>query len=255
MKEILLLAFAAITTSFSFAQTAVDFTATDCANNSHNLFTELNSGKVIVICWVMPCSGCTAAAATAAATVKNMANPNVVFYLLDDEGNTDCSTLKSWCSTNKIATTAIFDNANDVIKMTDYGAPGMPKTVVLGGGLDHKVFYSEEDGLSQTALQTAINKAITTGIKDYTKESIGLDVFPNPGTSTVKINYTLTKSADANIEIMNELGEKVSATSLGNQSPGMQEYELNIETLSVGVYFIKINAGTATQTTKLTVIR
>lgn len=53
--------------------TASDFTATDCSSMSHNLYTELNAGKVVVISWVMPCSACVGGATAASNAVQSFA--------------------------------------------------------------------------------------------------------------------------------------------------------------------------------------
>ena len=254
MKRTLLLAIAGLVSSFSFAQTATDFTATDCNSTSHNLFTELNAGKVVVMTWVMPCSACIGGASTASSTVLGYANPNVVFYLVDDAGNSSCSTLNSWASTNSITTNATFSNAGNLINMSDYGTSGMPKTVVLGG-TSHTVFFNYNGTPSTSALQTAINNALATGIIEPNKVKMGLNVFPNPVSSATTVNYTLTKSVDVTIEVVNQLGEKMSVTKLGNQSAGKQEYKLNLESLSAGIYFVKLSAGEASETTKLTVTK
>lgn len=253
MKKTLLLTFAGFLSTFGFAINATDFTATDCASTSHNLFTELAAGKVVVMTWVMPCSACIGSASTASSTVAAMGNPNVVFYLIDDAGNTSCSTLNSWATTNSITYNASFGNAGNLINMTDYGTSGMPKTVVIGpSGF---VSFNVNGTISQTALQTAINNSLT-GINEPTKVNLGLNVFPNPSSATTaKINFTLSKSADVTIEVVNELGQKISTVSLGNQSAGKQEYQINLESLSAGVYFVKLNAGETRETTKLSITK
>ncbi len=253
MKKLILTTLAGLSLTFGFATNAVDFTATDCASNSHNLFTELNAGKVVVICWVMPCGACISSASTDANTVVGLSNPNVVFYLVDDAGNTSCSTLNSWASTNSITYNASFNNTGNLIKMTDYGSSGMPKTVVIGP--DHVVYYNVNGAVSQTALQNAINTALATGINEPKRMSMSLNVFPNPVSTTTKVTYTLKNSSDVTLKVMNALGQEVSTVSLGNQSAGKQEYQLNIENLSAGIYFVKLNAGEATETIKLTVTK
>ena len=55
MKKIVFSAIWLVTASFTFAQTATDFTANDCAGTSHHLFAELDAGKIIVAAFVMPC--------------------------------------------------------------------------------------------------------------------------------------------------------------------------------------------------------
>src|SRR6185436_8668613 len=115
-----------------FAQTAVDFTANDCDGNSHNLFSELNSGKVIVLCWVMPCGACTGPSLTTLNVVNSYSatNPNTVFmYIVDDYANTSCTSLDSWRNHEGLGSAKSFSNAS--INMADYGAAGMPKVVVI----------------------------------------------------------------------------------------------------------------------------
>ena len=258
MKKSLLTSITCLCFAFAQAQTAVNFTATDCASTSHNLFAELDAGKVVVITWPMPCGACISAASTAENTVTNMANPNVVFYLVDDVGNTTCATLNSWASTNSIAPTASFSNAGNIIKMTDYGTSGMPKTVVLGGGTCHGVFFNVNGNISASALTTAINNALapcSTGMTEQSNSPMGLSAFPNPAATSTIINYSLAISADVTIEVTNLLGETVRVVSLGKQSSGKQLYEMNLETLSVGSYFIKLNAGEMSETMKVTVTR
>ena len=132
MKLRILLLFSLLQT-IAFAQTATDFTANDCDGTSHNLFTELNSGKVIVICWVMPCSACKGPALTTQNVVNSYltSHPHTVYmYMCDDYANTTCTSLDSWRNNNGITSATLFSDA--AINMADYGGNGMPKIVVIG---------------------------------------------------------------------------------------------------------------------------
>lgn len=257
MKKLLLFFLILLSGFIGFSQTAVNFTANDCAGSSHTLFTELDAGKVIVLTWVMPCGACISVASSAAAKAQSFASSNpgrVKFYLVDDYANSSCSTLNSWASTNSISPDASFSNA--AIKMTDYGTAGMQKTIVLGG-TSHTVYYNVVGAVSASALQTAITNALnaTTGIAENNNVNMGLNVFPSPAFSNTKVNYTLNITSEVNIDVVNLLGEKVSSVYLGTQSAGKQEYQVNCESLKEGVYFIRLKAGEAIQTTKITVIR
>ncbi len=245
MKKSLLTSITCLCFAFAPAQTAVNFTATDCASTSHTLFTELDAGKVVVICWPMPCGACIGPAGTAENTVTGMANPNVVFYLVDDVGNTTCATLNSWASTNSVAPTASFSNAGNIIKMTDYGTAGMPKTVVLGGGACHGVFFNVNGTISASALTTAINNALapcSTGLNDIDQPVTELTLFPIPANDNAVLTYTLTANTEVTLEVFNVLGEKVMTALSGSlQNAGKHEISLNFESLENGVYFISLN--------------
>lgn len=176
-------AIALTSTLNTFAQTATDFTANDCAGTSHNLFSELNAGKVVVLSWVMPCASCVGPAQTASNTVRNLNNPQVVFYMVDDYANTSCATLSSWAQSNSIQPTATFSSAQ--IRMTDYGSTGMPKTVVLGGAA-HRVFLNSNNSLNATALSSAINAALgSNSTQDLVEKPFF--AYPNPAKNTLSL--------------------------------------------------------------------
>jgi hypothetical protein len=73
----------------------------------------------------------------------------------------------------------------------------------------------------------------------------GLSFYPNP-VSNGKIYITSKSSLDKEITIFDVLGKKVLQVTLNSK-------ELNIATLSPGVYIIKIHEGDATATRKLIV--
>lgn len=262
MKKILLTAIIGLVAIFGFAQTATDFTANDCSGNSHTLFTELDAGKVIVLTWVMPCIACIPVASTAATTAQGYASSNpgrVKFYLADDNlGSplTTCTELVDWATTNSISTNATFVDVK--INALDYGGFGgeMQKTIVLGG-TSHTVFYNVNGVVTTGALQTAINSALaaTAGVITNNDITLELSAFPSPASLTTKINYTISNSTNVTIDVINILGEKVNSISVGTQSQGKHEYQLNLESLCEGTYFVKLNAGDITQTINLSVVR
>jgi hypothetical protein len=73
----------------------------------------------------------------------------------------------------------------------------------------------------------------------------GLSFYPNP-VSTGKIYITSKSALDKEVSIFDVLGKKVLQATLTSK-------ELNIASLSQGVYIIKIREGEATATRKLIV--
>jgi hypothetical protein len=260
MKKLLLIFIASIASAALSAQTtATNFTCNDCSGTSHTLFTELDAGKVIVLTWVMPCGSCIAGASTAATTVQHnyaSSNPGIVkFYLADDLANTPCATLTGWANTNQISADAFFSDA--VIKMADYGASGMPKTIVIGG-INHTVFYNQSGTPVSSALKAAIDNALSTntaGIIENNNVKMGLTIFPNPALNNAKIKYTLTKPSEVSLEVMDLLGKKIKTVSLGTQPAGNQEYLIDLESLNNGIYFTRLNAGKTSEIVEVTVTR
>lgn len=74
----------------------------------------------------------------------------------------------------------------------------------------------------------------------------GLNIYPNP-VSTGRIYITSKSSLNKEVEIYDVLGKKILTATLTSSK------ELNITSLTPGVYIIKIKEGDATATKKLIV--
>jgi hypothetical protein len=235
--------------------TATDFTVNDCSGTSHHLYAELDAGKVIVVAFVMPCGMCSSPSLSAYNTVQSYATSNpgrVVFYLADDVGNTSCNSLNNWASNSGMGNATKFSSSS--VNMGDYGNPGMPKIIVLGGP-DHTVYYNQNDGVNTTDLKAAIVQGInaTAGITENAIVKSKTTIFPNPVTANALVSYSLTKSNDVNLDIYNLLGEKIKAITVEKQTTGKHDVEINVESFESGVYFIKLNTGEASETIRFTV--
>ncbi|MEO5572551.1 MAG: T9SS type A sorting domain-containing protein [Bacteroidia bacterium] len=254
MKKILLslcLMMALFTTSF--AQTAPDFTANDCSGGSHNLYTELAQGKVIVLVWVMPCSACTGPALTAYNIVQSYGNPNVLYYLIDDAGNTACTPLSSWANGAGIGANRSTFSTTSIVE-SNYGGVGMPHVTVLGPNATTYFNGLNSAAGNVTAIQNAITTALTaTGISVNTPNTFSLSVSPNPSSEKVMLNYSLKESASVSFDVMNELGQKVATYSLDKQSAGKHEYQFDVKILATGNYFVHFNAEQNAQVVKFAV--
>lgn len=246
MRTILLLGvsvFFSLNTFEAFCQTtATDFTANDCAGASHNLFSELDAGKIIVIAWVMPCGSCGAPALAAFNAVKSFDSSHpgrVSFYLVDDYANTSCATLTSWGNNNSMSSATKFSDAT--ISMSDYGVDGMPKIVVLGG-TDHAIAYNKNSGVTTSNVQSAINSLLLANNID--KLTLNTDsqtkVFPNPADKTIQVLFKEKVNEKVKFELINLDGSLVKSYE-NIENNGLESISLNLdETIMNGHYFLKI---------------
>lgn len=254
-KHILAIMGAILASSLSFSQTtATDFTVSDCNGDSHTLFTELDSGKVVVMVWVMPCGSCVSAALTAYNVAQSYESTNpgkVLFYLIDDYGNTSCSSVSSW-GTSNIGENITATFSSSEIDMTDYGSTGMPKVVVVGGP-SHTVYYNKNNSVNSTDLQEAINSGLseTSKIKENTSINTIFHVYPNPTTDKLSLSYSLKNELEMNIELYNLLGEKIDLIVSEKQVVGNYQFEISTTDLDNGIYFIKVD----TQILKFQVVK
>lgn len=249
--------FLLLSPNITLGQIASDFTANDCAGAPHHLFSELDSGFVVVISFVMPCGSCIGPTQSALTTVQDYAGTHpgkVRFYLADDFGNTPCGTLTSWANNNGMGGVTTLSHQD--VTEAPYGSGGMPKIVVLGGW-EHKVHFVENGGLNTTNFKNAINTALTLSSipQPGTKQDLQLKVFPNPAIDDISLHYVLPRSAPVDFEIYNMVGVLVKEYGVPIQEPGEQTAGIDLKELCNGVYFLKMNGGEFSQTVKFVVAR
>ena len=223
--------------TFSVAQTATDFTVDDCNGTSFNLYSELDAGKVIVLCWVMPCGPCATGAGYAQDAAQSFASshPGIVkFYLADDFANSDCSYLNAWAGNYQLFPEASFSNS--LISMNDYGGPGMPKVVVIGP--DKQVYYNVNNNqITEAGVVDGINQALsgTVSISDNPIDNISFNYLYTYN----KIELKHSISTPISINIFNNLGELVKIDHIED----LNSITIDVKDLNKGLYILKINSG------------
>jgi hypothetical protein len=262
MNKLLFLAILFATKGFSLLAQPVapDFTATDCNAVSHNLYTELDAGKIIVLVWVEPCGGCIsdAKAAYDAAMSFGSTNPGrVLYWMADDLGNTNCAALAAWASANGIIYMNIttFENVGNSINEADFGGYGMPHVVVIGGGTAHNIFYNQLSGsYDGPAITGGIIQALNPSLVSNLIEPASMKLYPNPANDQVTVNYYLDHDSPVSVEVFNTVGALVKSTSPINQAVGQNSIKVVFENkLSRGIYFLRLRAGDTFQTIKFNV--
>lgn len=247
MKKFFVSIFALLLVLSIQAQTATNFTCNDCNGNLHDLFTELDSGKVIVLCWVMPCGACISPAKQAYNTVLSYQSTNpdqVLFYMVDDYANTSCASLNSWANLYGFPAASFhYKFSNALINMMDYGSNGMPKTVVVAGPT-HGVFYNMDNINNPALLERAIDSALATinntGIES--KASLQSQVFPNPATTFVDFKFISSQNHETKATFYNYSGRTVKEEFI-HVKAGDNVFRFSINDLTPGIYMINVRTN------------
>lgn len=257
-NQLLSVLFVAFTAMIMAQTNATNFTANDCSGVSHELFKDLDSGKVIVMVWVMPCGACTGPAISAYNIVKSYQanNPGKVrYYMVDDYANTNCASLDSWCNSNGIEKNAFsLRFVNSAIKMTHYGSNGMPKIVVLAGA-DHKVLYNVNNTINTKDFQKAIDAGLViTGTSEEENIGASLSISPNPVKGLTVLSFNLEQASDVKIELLNAEGKLMQTVFTGKRASGENTLDLNMTSYSQGIYFVKLSYGIKAKLAKFSVV-
>jgi hypothetical protein len=219
----------------SYAQaTASNFTATDCNSASHTLFDKLDAGKTVVMVWVMPCGACSQATGNAFTAVQNYAAAHadkVLYYLISDNGDDDCTSLQSFATSAgaDLGKISVFTNTGKAINQADYGGNGMPH-VVVASGTDHKIWYNEKNGTAAGIVE-ALNKA--TGVSEVA-QVLSFSMSPNPVNDVLSIKYD---RAISKVTVLSVSGQLVKEF---NFEGGRQNPVLNLSKIPAGNYMVRV---------------
>jgi len=76
---------------------------------------------------------------------------------------------------------------------------------------------------------------------------------PNPADNTTSFTINLSKPSSVKVEVTNILGEVVSTLPGTNYKSGMSNINLNVSSLSSGIYFYTVTVGNESVTKKMIV--
>jgi hypothetical protein len=251
MKKYLLVSALLLTAVIGNAQTvAQDWTKTDCNGNSWQLYPMCDSGKVVVMEFVMPtsCFGCHNAAGYLETIWQqfNASDPNKVeMFAIAYNNSYTCTQLSNWKTTYGINMMHPMDQGASMLSY--YGSMGMP-TIVVVGGVGHMMFYEKQGFTASdtTNIKNAISLALSTSSISEAEVDKAIKVYPNPASDMITLEFT-TPGTSNYVELFNIAGEKVKTIDAGKET----RKEISISDLSAGVYFIRYNSGTTVYTKRI----
>ena len=220
----------------SMAQSpAMDFTMNDCNGNMHNLFSELDQNRVIILeFFMLNCTPCITAGHEVEPLynqLNSQYNNHLSFYHFGYDDTYTCQQISDWVTTNGFNSTP-FDSG--AYQAAYYGGFGMP-TIVVVAGSNHGVIYSSVGytlGDSSFIHTSVINyfAAHPTGINPITNElEFGITISSEHGVFHVFSNAEITK-----VEVISIEG-KILKTFEGPDSNS----EISFAGLANGLYIIK----------------
>ncbi|MEO7905569.1 MAG: T9SS type A sorting domain-containing protein [Saprospiraceae bacterium] len=227
--------------------TAMDWTRTACGTTEeHHLFSELDSGYVIIIEFVMMNCGSCVNATNGLKNILadyNQSHPDKVrMYSVGFNNTTLCPQLVDWMNSHGYKHN-IFEKG--AAETSYYGGMGMPTIVILGGGLMHKVYHNNfgyapsDDPVIEAAIDLAISESTISSSENIT-DGISLKVFPNPFSDELTLD--LSGLHATHLAFMDLTGKLVSHHPLAY--PGNEGLvTISTKSLHAGVWVLSIYDG------------
>lgn len=256
MKRILASLSAAVLLTFGNAvsqQTvAYDFNMNDCNGNMHHLFSELDSGNVVIMEYFMlSCSPCIDAGDALEPIFQNLkatCSNKIKFYHFGYTNSYNCTQIKNWVTQNGYSSIPIDSGG---VQTAYYGGMGMP-TVAIAAGNTHKILYTSvgfmpgDTAVVADSIRTFFGCNSTTSVSQNNAGS-QVRIFPNPSSNGM-ISIRSEKPV-SNIKVQDLTGRLIQWSEL----PGKSD-QLQIEA-EPGVYILTGKVGDQSFSKTITIIR
>jgi PKD repeat protein len=115
-----------------------------------------------------------------------------------------------------------------------------------------KLKFTAETGSSNNFYVDDINITSLTGINEIPLVS-GIQVFPNPATDRITVEFDLSDTKDIELELKDVLGRTIKTNPKGNFQAGHHSVELPLNDIAKGIYFVSIKSNAQTLTKKIIV--
>jgi hypothetical protein len=251
---------------------AKNFTFKDIKGNTVDLFTYLDQGKGVYIdlsaTWCGPCWNYHNTKAMDKAWESNgpKGQPGVSATTKDDmiqlfiEGDPKTSTAqlssasRDWTKGTNYPIINLSSADVTAYKAAGFSIPYYPscafvcpdRTLTKGESVDQST-------ASQIIALRNKCKPVATNIEKPNDKVSSILVYPNPANDVANLRFTLTEGSNVSVEVINTIGQVVYNKQLGNIGMGEQKVELNVSSLSKGLYFVNLVTGNSKIMAKLSI--
>ncbi len=128
------------------------------------------------------------------------------------------------------------DGERSPLQVTD------PQDLLTGRSADTPLTYTEDAVYAATVAPEQAEVELSKNV-------------PNPARDAATIKYTLPTPTDVTLTLYNVIGQEVATLVDASKSAGQHRVQVDASELSSGVYFYRINAGSYSESRKMTVVK
>ena len=169
--------------------------------------------------------------------------------------------MKTWTADKTVANVPVMDIKQQLLENHDriitYVVDEMGEVSVSGnypGISNNAVVYIATYGRGIYKCEDFVQNDGESIIENATSaSSLEMSIYPNPVVSEATINFNVEETAAVSYQIYDLSGRMVQNATLGNYGQGSHSVNFNVNGLTTGSYIVKVQAGSATKTTKILV--
>ena len=161
-----------------------------------------------------------------------------------------------WISTKDVAGNAVIQHT------TDGGSSWVQQSVPVNDQYGNRVysifFVDAQNGWLTTSGTQICRYTGTTNVDDDINSVNEFKLeqnYPNPFNPSTSIHYTIGSSQFVKLKVYNLLGDEIVTLVDENKSAGSYQVDFNASSLTSGVYFYRLAAGSFIETKKLVLIK
>ncbi len=128
----------------------------------------------------------------------------------------------------------------------------LPSGAANADNVRFKFTYNVGTGFGNNFYIDGIHIQNVTGIEEL-NTLLGVQVFPNPSNGLTRISLNAPENGKLSLKLIDLLGREVASIYNGSVNAGEQVYNVDVNTIDAGIYFMQINYNGKTSATKLIV--
>jgi len=161
-----------------------------------------------------------------------------------------------WISTKDVAGNAVIQHTTD--GGSSWAQQSVPVNDQYGNRVYSIFFVDAQNGWLTTSGTQICRYTGTTNVDDDINSVNEFKLeqnYPNPFNPSTSIHYTIGSSQFVRLKVYNVLGDEIVTLVDENKSAGSYQVDFNASSLTSGVYFYSLTAGSFTETKKLILIK
>lgn len=146
-----------------------------------------------------------------------------------------------------------LDAGNNELRVNVYDSTVFDRRMILYvHSVNWNIYNSITSSQSRTTMerQEEAEEEIITSLDEVIKDKLMLEVYPNPTTDRLKIDFTIQRPGMVQLSLLDVKGKLITAVSLG-RGPGEHHYEFDMKGFEQGIYFLRFRSNTIEESIKI----